>query len=165
MESEGTDGIIPVGTMWMYAGSSAPTGWLLCNGAAVSRTTYADLFAVIGETYGVGDSSTTFNLPDMREVYPVGIGTRSAGVTTHDDFDLGEFKDDQFQGHFHSVKNNTSNVTFTTTAADGSARYAWSSSAATVVAKDAITDSVDGTPRTGTTTRGKGLGLNFIIRW
>lgn len=48
-----------------YGGSVAPTGWLICNGNAVSRTTYANLFAVIGTTYGVGDGSTTFNLPTI----------------------------------------------------------------------------------------------------
>jgi microcystin-dependent protein len=49
-----------------YAGSAAPTGWLLCYGQAVSRTTYLDLFNTIGDTYGAGDGSTTFNLPDLR---------------------------------------------------------------------------------------------------
>lgn len=57
---------IPVGSVQDYAGSTAPSGWLLCYGQAVSRTTYEDLFDVIGTTYGVGDSSTTFNLPDLR---------------------------------------------------------------------------------------------------
>jgi microcystin-dependent protein len=56
----------PIGTILDYAGSTAPTGFLLCYGQAISRTTYSDLFAVIGETYGVGDGSTTFNLPDLR---------------------------------------------------------------------------------------------------
>jgi microcystin-dependent protein len=56
----------PVGAVMDYAGSSAPSGWLLCYGQAVSRTTYADLFAAIGTTYGVGDGSTTFNVPDLR---------------------------------------------------------------------------------------------------
>jgi microcystin-dependent protein len=56
----------PIGAVTAYAGSSAPTGWLLCYGQAVSRTTYADLFAVVSTTYGVGDGSTTFNLPDLR---------------------------------------------------------------------------------------------------
>lgn len=56
----------PVGTILDYAGDPAPTGWLLCYGQAISRTTYADLFAIIGTTYGVGDGSTTFNLPDLR---------------------------------------------------------------------------------------------------
>jgi len=56
----------PAGTVNPYAGSTAPTGWLLCAGQAVSRTTYADLFAVVSTTYGSGDGSTTFNLPDLR---------------------------------------------------------------------------------------------------
>lgn len=62
----GASGTIPVGSVMPYAGSSAPTGWLLAYGQAVSRTTYAGLFAVIGTTYGSGDGSSTFNLPDLR---------------------------------------------------------------------------------------------------
>jgi|21_taG_2_1085346.scaffolds.fasta_scaffold24197_2 hypothetical protein len=57
---------IPVGTEVLWATATAPTGWLEENGAAISRTTYADLYAVIGTTYGVGDGSSTFNLPDAR---------------------------------------------------------------------------------------------------
>jgi microcystin-dependent protein len=55
---------VPVGCVFPYAGSAAPSGFLLCNGAAVSRTTYSDLFTVLSTTYGSGDGSTTFNLPD-----------------------------------------------------------------------------------------------------
>lgn len=55
-----------VGEVKMYAGSSAPSGWLFCYGQAISRTTYADLYAVIGTTYGAGNGSSTFNLPDCR---------------------------------------------------------------------------------------------------
>ena len=58
--------IIPAGAVMDYAGSTAPTGWLLCAGQAVSRTTYAALFAAIGTTFGTGNGSTTFNLPDLR---------------------------------------------------------------------------------------------------
>jgi microcystin-dependent protein len=54
-----------IGSIIPYAGSTVPNGYLECDGAAVSRTDYADLFAVIGTTYGTGDGSTTFNLPDM----------------------------------------------------------------------------------------------------
>lgn len=54
------------GTVLPFAGSAAPTDWLLCYGQAVSRATYANLFAVIGTTYGAGDGSTTFNVPDLR---------------------------------------------------------------------------------------------------
>lgn len=54
------------GAVLPFAGANAPTGWLMCDGSAVSRTTFAELFASIGTTYGTGDSSTTFNLPDLR---------------------------------------------------------------------------------------------------
>lgn len=57
---------VPAGSVLSYAGASAPSGWLLCDGTAVSRTTYAALYAVIGDTYGAGDGSTTFDLPDLR---------------------------------------------------------------------------------------------------
>jgi microcystin-dependent protein len=62
----------PVGSVLDYAGSSAPTGYLLCDGSAVSRTTYAALFAIISTTYGTGDGSTTFNVPDLRGRVVVG---------------------------------------------------------------------------------------------
>lgn len=57
----------PAGVIIPFAGTSVPTGYLLCNGAAVSRTNYANLFAAIGTLYGAGDGSTTFNLPDARD--------------------------------------------------------------------------------------------------
>ena len=65
----------PAGTVNTYAGSTAPTGWLLCDGRSegILRATYADLFAVVGTTYGSGDGSTTFNLPDMRGRVPAGL--------------------------------------------------------------------------------------------
>jgi microcystin-dependent protein len=59
-------GLIPPGLVSPFAGSTAPVGWLFCDGAAISRTTYAALFAVIASTYGAGDGTTTFNLPDLR---------------------------------------------------------------------------------------------------
>lgn len=77
----------PTGTVLTFAGSTAPDGWLLCDGSTVSRTTYARLFAVLSTTYGAGDGSTTFALPDMRGVYPRGAGTNGTanygGVTGH----------------------------------------------------------------------------------
>lgn len=58
--------LVPTGAVLPYINSTAPTGWLVCDGTAVSRTTYAALFALIGTAYGQGDNSTTFNVPDMR---------------------------------------------------------------------------------------------------
>ena len=64
----------PIGTILSYAGSIVPSGYLSCDGAAVSRTFYASLFAAIGTVYGVGDGSTTFNLPDLRGRVAIGAG-------------------------------------------------------------------------------------------
>lgn len=85
---------VPTGVIAPFAGTSAPTGWALCAGQAVSRTTFAALFAVINTTWGAGDGSTTFNLPDFRGRVPAGLdnmggisagrlrSTRAIGVTT-----------------------------------------------------------------------------------
>ena len=71
---------VKTGTVQLYAGASIPDGYLLCNGAAVSRTDYADLFAAIGTIYGAGDGSTTFNLPDFRDRYAIGANTNALGT-------------------------------------------------------------------------------------
>lgn len=80
-----TLGFIPTGGFIPYGGVSAPLGWLLCDGSAVSRTTYADLFAVVSTSFGVGDGSTTFNLPDLRGRVLAGLdnmGGSNANVVT-----------------------------------------------------------------------------------
>ena len=72
----------PTASIVMYSGAAAPTSWFLCDGAAVSRTTYSALFAIISTTYGAGDGATTFNVPDMRGRVPVGVGTGTGGGAT-----------------------------------------------------------------------------------
>lgn len=75
----------PLGTITAFAGASAPGGWLLCYGQAISRTTYAGLFAAISTTFGTGDGSTTFNVPDLRGRVPAGqddMGGSSANRLT-----------------------------------------------------------------------------------
>lgn len=76
-----------IGIVQQFAGMTAPEGWLMCDGSAVSRTDYAALFAVIGTTYGTGDGSTTFNLPDLQGRVPIGANSTYAlgvpgGATT-----------------------------------------------------------------------------------
>ena len=70
-----------VGSLSPYAGATAPLGTLLCNGQAVSRTTYDELFTAIGTTYGVGDGVTTFNIPDLRQRFPLGVAASGTGST------------------------------------------------------------------------------------
>lgn len=74
--------IIPTGLITPFGGASAPDGFLLCDGANVSRTTYADLFAVIGTNYGVGDGSSTFGLPNLKGRVPVGLDTGQTEFNT-----------------------------------------------------------------------------------
>jgi microcystin-dependent protein len=82
--------IAPIGSVVMWSGNvtSVPTGWLLCNGSAVSRTTFSALFAITGTTFGAGNGSTTFNLPNLMDRFVVGAGSAYArnatgGTTTH----------------------------------------------------------------------------------
>ena len=68
------------GEVKMHAGANVPDGWLLCDGSAISRDSYSDLFNEIGIAFGAGDGATTFNLPDMRGRAPIGVGT-GTGLT------------------------------------------------------------------------------------
>jgi microcystin-dependent protein len=68
----GPEGVGPPGTVTMFAGATAPTGWHVCDGSALSRFVYPDLFAAIGTTYGAGDGVNTFNLPNLKGRVPVG---------------------------------------------------------------------------------------------
>ena len=72
--------IVPAGTIVAFGNTTAPTGWLVCNDAAVSRSTYARLFAVIGTSFGVGDGSSNFNVPDLRDRVPLGFGTNMSSL-------------------------------------------------------------------------------------
>lgn len=122
----------PVGTQLSYGGSSAPTGWLLCAGQAISRTTYSALFAVIGTTYGVGDSSTTFNVPDKRGRASFGkdnmggsaanrLSTAGSGV---DGATLGAAGGSQLlHGHFHTLGSTSHSHGITETAHHHKQRY------------------------------------------
>lgn len=73
--------LVPTGAILPYGGSSAPSNYLLCDGTAVSRSTYSTLFGVISTSFGVGDGSTTFNLPDFRNRVPMGAGTGTKVAT------------------------------------------------------------------------------------
>ena len=78
----GGGGDTPTGAITMFGGSTAPEGWLLCDGSAVSRTTYSALFSIIGTTYGTGDGSSTFNLPDLGGKFALGKSSTHALATT-----------------------------------------------------------------------------------
>ena len=90
---------VPVGTVLHSARTTAPSGWFVCDGSAVSRTTYARLFSAIGTTFGTGDGSTTFNLPDLRDEFIRGANGVSRPVGTSES--------DSFGSHSHSGATNS----------------------------------------------------------
>ena len=73
---------IPTATIVPWSSASVPSGFLECDGSAVSRTTYATLFGIVGTTYGVGDGATTFNVPDLADNVPVGKSNNKALAST-----------------------------------------------------------------------------------
>lgn len=151
---------IPVGTVLHFAGSTAPEGFLFTEGQEVSRSAYPSLFAVIGTKYGEGDGKTTFNLPDYREVVFVGAGQNvKLDIKAHDVYELGEFKDDQFQGHWHLINGLGENTT-----GRGGVYYEPERIEDVATAKKIVTDNENGTPRVGSTTHGKQVGVNYIIK-
>ena len=97
----------PSGMIAYFARNAAPAGWLKANGAAVSRTTYAALFAAIGTTFGAGDGSTTFNLPDLRGEF-VRCWDDGRGIDTGRAF--GSAQADAFQGHARNLKRSQSDA-------------------------------------------------------
>ena len=146
----------PVGTILPFGGNNIPSGWGLCDGSAVSRTTYAELFAVIGTAFGSGDGSTTFNLPDMRESVPKCAGLTGKTVGAHLDADglaVGEFLDDRVQTHIHSLPYTAVAYAYNPGGGEG---YGQSASY-----KFGATNNHDG--RSGATTEVKSVGVNYII--
>lgn len=95
--------VMPSGALVPFAGTAAPAGWLLCNGGAVSRTAYAQLFAVIGTTYGSGDGKTTFNLPDLRGRVPVGVNGSANPLGKREGEKTHSLITDEMPRHKHSI--------------------------------------------------------------
>lgn len=94
-----TTGGVPAGAVMAFAMNSAPSGWLAADGTAVSRSTYARLFAAVGTTHGVGNGSTTFNLPDLRGYFVRGSGTNSDGTAAGT---FGVKQADDLKSHTHT---------------------------------------------------------------
>jgi microcystin-dependent protein len=95
---------VPPGTMLTFGGNTVPAGYLLANGSAVSRAAYSALFSAIGTTYGAGDGSTTFNLPDARGVFLRGLDN---GRGLDSGRALGSYQADKFASHSHAVIDST----------------------------------------------------------
>jgi microcystin-dependent protein len=154
----------PSGEITMWPVATAPNGWQLCDGSAISRTTYATLFAVIGTTFGIGDGSTTFNVPNHSGIFVRGAGSQTiAGITYSGT--LAVVQGDQFQGHHHHLTVPTLNLTSgsstgTFDAASGVNALQQSSD----LVNNPSSDGINGTPRTGAETRPANISQYYIIK-
>ncbi len=137
---------VPVGSVINHAAETAPTGWLECDGSAVSRTTYAALFAVIGTVFGTGDGSTTFNVPDLRGEFVRGWDD-TRGVDPARAF--GSAQADEFESHTHTVSAQQDDTPNTAIASGSGVQTA------------TVTTSATG----GTETRPRNIALLYIIKF
>ena len=160
-------------------GTTAPSGWLLCNGAVVSRTTYASLFAVIGTSGGSGDGATTFVLPDLNGVFlrgaDLGAGRdpdRAARVAMHTGGNTGDsvgsYEADAFQGHYHEMEyaNNAAGPGLSRPYYAGTGVHLYSAAdPALGKAYQVANDGTHGSPRAGFETRPVNVSVNYIIKY
>ena len=158
---------IPSGLIMPFGNTTAPTGFVACDGSAISRTTFADLFTAIGTVWGVGDGGTTFNVPDLRGGFVRGTGSHgSENMADGNPFAgpaVGAFEEDRMQGHRHSSTNN-----FVESVASGGAALdpfeAGTTIKFTATTQDPVTDTVNDTPRTGDETRPFAAGVLYCIK-
>jgi microcystin-dependent protein len=151
--------LVPTGAVIPFAMNSAPSGWLAADGSAVSRTTYAALFAAIGTTYGGGDNSNTFTLPDLRGIFVRGTGSQTISGITYSGT-LGTKQNDAMQGHYHNILTNT------TGAGSSPLLKAGAVGAVSVVgATTIVTDGTNGQPRVGAETNPANIALLYCIKF
>ena len=159
------------GTIQMWPTASAPTGYLVCNGTAVSRTTYSALFAIVGTTFGVGDGSSTFNLPNYQDRMPIGVNTIAASVGATGGSATTTLTVPNLPSHSHSITDpgHYHAVTFgsplgygTTSGPDPGA--AWNTGTRTNTATTGITATNNTGSGTAANTISPYLGIYFIIK-
>lgn len=165
-DDSATVGIVPAGTLIEFGGTSAPSGYLACDGTEYSRTTYARLFAAIGTTWGAGNGSTTFNVPDLRGYFLRGAGTNSDGTVGPA---VGEKQADTYLNHTHGVTENPHTHTVAVTSGNSpssvfgtGAQYSGGSTTTSSV-KTNLT--VNASTTGGTETRPKNFGVLHCIKW
>lgn len=162
-----TDAVFPtfVGLILPFAyntSGSPPTGFFECDGSPVSRTTYSDLFSAIGTTWGVGDGSTTFNLPDLQGAFLRGTGSHGSSTMANSSAfagpSVGSFENDQFQGHAHKYQTMSGGST-------GGGNINTATPNFNTATTEADTATTYGTPRTGDETRPFNAGVMYCIKY
>lgn len=160
----------PAGIIAPFAGTSAPSGWLACQGQAISRTTYATLFTAIGTTWGSGDGSTTFNLPDLRGMFLRGTGTNATGSSSGAvGPSVGTYAADTYLNHSHTASSSDSGHTHSYINPGGSVAAGSGASGNQVTQTSGvgyanISTTVNTSTTGGTETKPKNYGILYIIK-
>ena len=154
-DNDAPSDIAPIGSVFAYYGSTSPDGYLICDGSTFDTSLYPDLYLFLGSD----------TLPDLRECALVGVGQNTTHtIAAHDEYTLGQFKDDQFQGHGHALNGNAGGINY------GNSVNGFNTSSAynqTFEQYPSATYPIDigySKPRIGTTTHGKQVGVNYIIK-
>ena len=148
------------GKIIIWARNIAPTGYFECDGSAISRTTYSALFSIISTTFGVGNGTTTFNIPDLRGYFVRGwanAGSVDSGRA------FASTQTDAFQGHYHNPL--SPGVNFYGGPAGGVAASGGSALTASLTTGNPVTNGTNGTPRTASETRPTNLALMYCIKY
>ena len=158
-----------VGSIKPFGGSTSPSGWLLCDGTAISRTTYSALFSIISTGFGVGDGSTTFNVPNGQGVFLRGAGSQTINARSKGGGSLGDTNEDKFQGHISAPGDGGVKVDYTVGVKGGGSSGIFNGSTAgafdSIYTEGLFHDFTNGTPRTGTTTEPSSIDINYIIKY
>lgn len=154
-------GVVPPGVIVAFGGISAPTGYLMCLGQVVQRSTYAKLFSAIGTNYGAGDGSTTFAIPNMGGMFLRGAGTQTINGVIYST-GMGNLQTDAMQGHWHTSTNQTGGTGNNFGACNTNNSSGVQTNGINVI--DPRSDGVHGTPRTSAETRPVNIGVNYIIK-
>lgn len=159
----------PPGQIATYGMTSCPSGWLAANGSAVSRSTYAILFSTIGSTWGNGDGSTTFNLPDLRGTFVRGTGTNGTYGTAVGQA-VGTYAADTYLNHNHTASqaahtHTYTQVTTTAQAVGGSGSNYFNNSTTGTTSSTTPAVTVDTSTTGGTETKPKNYGVLYCIKY
>jgi microcystin-dependent protein len=142
---------VPAGTVQAYAGATAPEGYVICDGSQLNRSLYSELFSIIGVTYGIGNGTTTFNLPDLRAEFIRGL---DGGRGIDSGRALGSAQTQAIQSHDHSIWRGFNTATVLTSGADS-----------TFGPNDSGDVEVKTTLTGGSETRPRNVAMNFIIKF
>lgn len=158
----------PAGVIMAFAGTAAPTGFLSCDGSAVSRTTYATLYAAIGTAWGVGDGSTTFNVPDLRGMFVRGTGTNATGSSSGAvGPSVGTYAADTYLNHTHTDSGHTHPYLAPTrggTAGPGGVGTGYAPPNDSTYTTSSGTANIQTSTTGGTETKPKNYGVLYIIK-